>query len=78
MNRVPDSVNQDGPDNGALFHGRPMTDDVLMGLLVPAHPCKCGHGVFDHGDDPRDTGCTECVCPRFEDEECPGPEIAER
>lgn len=48
-----------------------MGDDegVLLALILPSvvHPCKCGHSVFDHGDDNRDTSCTECNCPKFKD-----------
>lgn len=38
-------------------------------LIQPkiTYPCQCGHGVFDHGNDPRDTSCTECGCTKFVD-----------
>lgn len=44
-------------------------EPILLALKIPkpSYPCKCGHGVFDHGSDPKDTGCTECPCPKFVD-----------
>lgn len=43
-----------------------LLDRILVGAPTVTHPClRCGHGVFDHGDDNRDTSCTECNCEKY-------------
>lgn len=45
----------------AITNTSPGDDEIRKELA--AEPCAtCGHGRKQHGEDPRDTSCTECMC----------------
>jgi hypothetical protein len=45
-----------------------MIDEALGGLMVPTRSercSRCDHVRTQHGQDARDTSCTECTCTEF-------------